>query len=92
VGCRTWRETLLQLLGLVGILEDERVDEPLAPDLELDVVRLLVLLYAGGCSLSARILYAICVSPIAARGSRKSSRCAADHTRTSQTVATGEEM
>lgn len=47
-GIRTWWQTLLQLLGLIRVLEDERVDESLAPDLELDVVGLLVLLYAGG--------------------------------------------
>ena len=37
---------LLELLGLVGVLEDEGVDVPRAADLELDVVDLLVLLYA----------------------------------------------
>ena len=47
-GIRTWWQTLLELLSLVAVLEDKRVDESLAPDLELDVVGVLVLLYAGG--------------------------------------------
>lgn len=47
---RTRGKRLLELLGLVGILEDESVDEARCADLELDVVGLLVLLYAGGCS------------------------------------------
>ena len=48
---RTWRQTLLELLGLIRVLEHERVDEARGPDLELDVVGLGVLLYAGGCSI-----------------------------------------
>lgn len=47
---RTRGQTLLELLGLVGVLKDESVDVGRASDLELDVVDLLVLLYAGGCS------------------------------------------
>lgn len=46
---RTWGKALLELLGLVGVLEDKCVDVLRAADLELDVVDLLVLLYAGGC-------------------------------------------
>lgn len=46
----TWWQTLLQLLCLIRVLEHERVDESLASDLELDVVGLLVLLYAGSYS------------------------------------------
>lgn len=46
---RTRGKALLELLGLVGILKDKGVDEALASDLELDVVGLGVLLYAGGC-------------------------------------------
>lgn len=49
-GSRTRRQALLELLGLVGILKDEGIDEARSPDLELDVVGLGVLLYAGGCS------------------------------------------
>lgn len=49
-GVRTRGKALLELLGLVGVLEDECVDVPGASDLELDVVDLLVLLYAGGCN------------------------------------------
>lgn len=45
---RTWGKGLLELLGLVGVLEDEGIDESRSPDLELDVVGLGVLLYAGG--------------------------------------------
>ena len=47
---RTRGQTLLELLGLVGVLKDEGVDVGGASDLELDVVDLLVLLYAGGCN------------------------------------------
>ena len=46
---RTRGKRLLELLGLVGVLEDESVDVPRAADLELDVVDLLVLLDARGC-------------------------------------------
>ena len=46
----TGRERLLQLLGLVGVLEHQGVEVLLAADLELDVVGLLVLLDPGGCS------------------------------------------
>ena len=42
---RTRWKALLQLLRLLGILEDKRVKVPLAPDLELDVVCLVTLLY-----------------------------------------------
>lgn len=48
VGERTRGKRLLELLGLVGVLEDEGVDVPRAADLELDVVDLLVLLDARG--------------------------------------------
>lgn len=47
-GVRTRGKRLLELLGLVGVLEDEGVDVPRAADLELDVVDLLVLLDARG--------------------------------------------
>ena len=47
---RTRGQTLLELLGLVGVLKDEGVDVGGASDLELNVVDLLVLLYAGGCN------------------------------------------
>lgn len=53
---RTRRKALLELLGLLGILEDKGVDVPGASDLELDVVDLLVLLYAGGCNTVSQIL------------------------------------
>jgi hypothetical protein len=46
---RTRGKRLLELLGLVGVLENESVDVPRAADLELDVVDLLVLLDARGC-------------------------------------------
>ena len=45
----TRRQTLLELLGLVGVLEHEGVQVAMAPDLELGLrrARLLVLLYPG---------------------------------------------
>ena len=46
-GNRTWGKGLLELLGLVGVLQDESVDVTAASDLELDVVGLLVLLDTG---------------------------------------------
>jgi hypothetical protein len=46
---RTRREALLQLLCATGILDDVGVEVARAPDLELDLVRLLVLLYARRC-------------------------------------------
>lgn len=44
----TGRQALLQLLGLVGVLEHQGVQVLLAADLELDVVGLLVLLDPRG--------------------------------------------
>jgi len=46
---RTGRKAGLQLLRLIGILEDEGVQVLLAPDLELDGGGLLVLLDPRGC-------------------------------------------
>ena len=40
---------MLELLGLVGVLEHQGVQVLLAADLELDVADLLVLLDARGC-------------------------------------------
>lgn len=48
-GIRTRGKRLLELLGLVGVLQNQGVDEALASDLELDVAGLLVLLYACSC-------------------------------------------
>jgi hypothetical protein len=45
----TWWEAGLELLSLVRVLEAERVEEPLAPDLELDLVGLFVPLNYGSC-------------------------------------------
>lgn len=45
---RTRGKALLQLVGLVAVLEDEGVEVSLAPDLELDVLGLLVLLDPRG--------------------------------------------
>ena len=45
---RTGRKALLQLLGLVGVLEDKGVQVTLAADLELDLRGLGVLLDPGG--------------------------------------------
>jgi len=47
---RTWWHALLELLGLVVVLENEGVQGLLAADLELDLVRNAVALYSGGCS------------------------------------------
>ena len=46
---RTRRQTLLELLGLVRVLEHQGVEVLLAADLELDVADLLVLLDPRGC-------------------------------------------
>lgn len=46
---RTRRQALLQLLGLVGILQDEGVQVAVAADLELGRVGLAVALDPGGC-------------------------------------------
>jgi hypothetical protein len=47
-GVRTRRQALLQLLGLVGVLEDKGVQVSLAADLELDLLAVGVLLDPGG--------------------------------------------
>jgi hypothetical protein len=46
-GKRTRRQALLQLLGLIGVLEDQGVQVSLASDLELDVLGLCALLDPG---------------------------------------------
>lgn len=46
---RTRGQALLQLLSLVGVLQDEGVEVLRASDLELGLRRLLVLLDPGGC-------------------------------------------
>lgn len=48
-GGHTGRKALLELLGLVVVLEHQGVKVLLAADLELDVVGLLVLLDPRGC-------------------------------------------
>jgi len=52
---------LLQLLGLLGILQDKSVEVTLAADLELDLGGLLAALYAGSyfalVSLLAELLF-----------------------------------
>jgi hypothetical protein len=48
-GEHTGGKALLELLGLVGVLEHQGVEVLLAADLELDVVGLLVLLDPRGC-------------------------------------------
>lgn len=45
----TRRQTLLQLIRLVRILQNERVQEAVASDLELDLLRFAVAFYARGC-------------------------------------------
>lgn len=47
---RTRGQGLLELVGLLGVLQDESVDETLAADLELDLLALAVALDPGGCS------------------------------------------
>ena len=42
---RTWGQALLELLGLVGVLQHQGVLVAVASDLELDLVGLSVLLY-----------------------------------------------
>ena len=61
---RTRRQTLLQLIGLVGVLEDKGVEEAVASDLELDVVGLCAALYPAGCErekgvMSVRVLLSL---------------------------------
>lgn len=50
---KTRRQALLELLSLVGVLKNEGVYVLRASDLELDVVDLLVLLYAGRAGILA---------------------------------------
>jgi len=50
VGFRTRGKRLLELLNLVGVLEDKGVELLGAPNLELGLVGLLVLLDPGGYS------------------------------------------
>jgi len=45
----TGGEALLELLGLIGVLQDKGVEVSLAPDLELDLLGVLVLLDPGSC-------------------------------------------
>lgn len=56
---QTWRQALLELLGFVGVLENEGVEVALAPDLELDGVCLVALLDARRC---CELLLVICPS------------------------------
>jgi hypothetical protein len=46
---RTRRKALLELVGLVGVLEDKSVHESLAADLELGLAGLGATLDPGGC-------------------------------------------
>lgn len=46
---RTWGQALLELVGLVGVLQDKGVDEAVASDLELDLLGRTVALDAGSC-------------------------------------------
>ena len=45
---RTRGQGLLELVGLVGVLQDKGVDEALAANLELDLLGLAVALDPGG--------------------------------------------
>lgn len=45
---RTRGQGLLELIGLVGVLQDEGVDETLAADLELNLLGLAVALDPSG--------------------------------------------
>ena len=53
---RTGRKTLLELVGLIRILQNQRVEEAVAPDFELDLLRFPVPFYTGSyrCTLSFR--------------------------------------
>lgn len=55
-GARTRREGSLELLSLVGVLENKGVEVLLAADLELDLLSSLVLLDPGGCWVKASLL------------------------------------
>jgi hypothetical protein len=52
LGSRTGRQRLLELLGLLGVLQGQGVQVLRASDLELDQGALLVLLDPGGCRIS----------------------------------------
>lgn len=87
VGWHTRRQGLLQLLGLVIVLQHQGVKVLLASDLELDVVGLLVLLDPRGCIQVSRhnsffpslILLSILVEDLSPPG-RRGSRIAALNT------------
>lgn len=51
---RTRGKGLLELVGLVGVLQGEGVQEALAADLELDLLGLAVALDPGGCKCDIR--------------------------------------
>jgi hypothetical protein len=51
---RTRRKTLLQFVRFIRILQHERVQEPIAPDLEFDVRRSCGFLDAGGWKMWAK--------------------------------------
>jgi hypothetical protein len=61
-GRRTGGKALLQLLGLVRVLQDKGVQVPLAADLELDLLGVGVLLDPGGCNNRALVLVLVSVS------------------------------
>ena len=44
---RTWRQTLLQLIRLIGILQDQRVQEAVTSDFKLDLLGFPITFYAS---------------------------------------------
>ena len=44
---RTWRQTLLQLIRLIRILQDQRVQEAVTSDFKLDLLGFPVTFYAS---------------------------------------------
>ena len=54
---RTRGKALLELVGLVGVLENKGVQEALAADLELDLLGLAVLLDPGGCRSNCLLVF-----------------------------------
>lgn len=54
---RTRGKALLELVGLLGVLEDKGVQEALAADLELDLLVLAVLLDPGGCRSNCLLVF-----------------------------------
>ena len=68
---RTGGKALLELVGLLRVLQDQSVEVSLAADLELDLLSALVLLDPGGCAKkreNVRFRSCNCISRVVAVG------------------------